>query len=326
MSAKPPKSESKFNRPHIILPQEDTTWATEQKPCVLRFWHQCWRIDPYGSRWMKLATNLSDSAFRLARRILEAARLFIFRRVSHSSDGRTSYWEVRNLHGARVKDFWQGEKSQAVSASNKRDTTSIQVDTATEKRDTVIQTHTVQAFQEPSGTPQEHITNSFEEFVMCDSDTQSTNLGVDETAHAPPKGASPTQVESVSESEESPVVTDCTSLTLVDEQESQSAPPVTENSYCGVEPIIAHSGECSASPAQLDKWSDEARAARRELRPERENKLKLASCSGDNPGFEFLAECWDDVALWNKVKQLIAQYPEWGVGYAEGRLVGRDSS
>ncbi len=43
--------------------------------------------------------------------------------------------------------------------------------------------------------------------------------------------------------------------------------------------------------------------------------------TGDNPGFEFLSECWDDVALWNRIKQLIAQYPGWGVGYAEGRLV-----
>ncbi|MDZ8069046.1 MAG: hypothetical protein RMY64_26110 [Nostoc sp. DedQUE08] len=45
---------------------------------------------------------------------------------------------------------------------------------------------------------------------------------------------------------------------------------------------------------------------RRELRPQGENKLKLASMTGDNPGFEFLSQCWDDVALWNRVKQLIA--------------------
>ncbi|MCC5640348.1 hypothetical protein LC593_31850 [Nostoc sp. CHAB 5844] len=37
-------------------------------------------------------------------------------------------------------------------------------------------------------------------------------------------------------------------------------------------------------------------------------------------------ECWDDVALWNKIKQLIAQYPEWGIAYADGRLIDGDSS
>ncbi|AUB41636.1 Methyl-accepting chemotaxis protein [Nostoc flagelliforme CCNUN1] len=95
---------SKFNHPHMIIPSEDTTWAVNQKSSVLRFWQQCWLADPYGSRWMKLVTNLSDSAFRLGRRVLESASLFIFRRLSTGSDGRTSVWEVKNLHGARVKD------------------------------------------------------------------------------------------------------------------------------------------------------------------------------------------------------------------------------
>ncbi|MBD6621105.1 hypothetical protein FNW02_36685 [Komarekiella sp. 'clone 1'] len=71
---------SKLNHPHMIIPSEDTTWVISQKPSVLRFWQQCWLADPFGSRWMKLVTNLSDSAFRLARRVLEAAGLFIFRR------------------------------------------------------------------------------------------------------------------------------------------------------------------------------------------------------------------------------------------------------
>ncbi|MEH2393862.1 MAG: hypothetical protein V7K21_20085 [Nostoc sp.] len=36
---------------------------------------------------------------------------------------------------------------------------------------------------------------------------------------------------------------------------------------------------------------NKARAARKELRKERESKLKLASMSGDNPGLDFLLEC-----------------------------------
>jgi hypothetical protein len=30
------------------------------------------------------------------------------------------------------------------------------------------------------------------------------------------------------------------------------------------------------------------------MRPERMQKLKVAGNSGQNPGFEFLQECWDD--------------------------------
>ncbi|MDZ7996068.1 MAG: hypothetical protein RM022_013045 [Nostoc sp. EfeVER01] len=160
---------SKFNHPHMIIPSEDTTWAVEQKPCVLRFWQQCWLADPFGSRWMKLMTNLSDSAFRLARRVLEAASLFVFRRISCGSDGRTSVWEVKNLHGARVKDFWQGEKNEANTASNKADNISKQAFTAINEPDTVIQNQSDQAFCEPSRTPQQHLTNSSKEFVRCDS-------------------------------------------------------------------------------------------------------------------------------------------------------------
>ncbi|MHC5897215.1 hypothetical protein [Nostoc sp.] len=200
MTTKPKQSTgSRFNRPHIIIPEEDTTWAIVQKPRVLRFWQQCWLADPYGSRWMKLVTNLSDSAFRFARRVLEAAHLFIFRRLSTGSDGRTSAWEVRNLHGARVKDFWQGEKSQAVSVSNKADTAPTKADVASNEPDVAIENHPEQGFEERSGTPQQHITNSSKEFVMCDSQEPS------ETAIAPLEGASPSSIGMEEDVEESPV-------------------------------------------------------------------------------------------------------------------------
>ncbi|MHC5823927.1 MAG: hypothetical protein ACYT04_50865, partial [Nostoc sp.] len=177
-----------FNRPHIIVPEEDTTWAIDQKPCVLKFWQQCWLADPYGSRWMKLVTNLSDSAFRFARRILEAARLFLFRRISSGSDGRTSFWEVINLHGARVKDFWHTKNNEAVSASNKADTAPNDSITVSNDLKSLSKIKSQQALQEPSGTPHEHITNSSKEFVMCDSSAPN------EAATAPLEGASPSLV------------------------------------------------------------------------------------------------------------------------------------
>jgi hypothetical protein len=272
---------SKFNRPHMIIPEEDTTWAVNQKPCVLRFWQQCWLADPYGSRWMKLVTNLSDSAFRLGRRVLEAASLFIFRRLSTGSDGRTSVWEVKNLHGARVKDFWQIEKAEnavlgspppqdarsavveqfskknkANTASNKADNISIQANTASEKASTRTQTKSEQAFHQVSGTAQEHITNSSNEFVMCVSDPLTRNLQVEETAHAPLGGASPQIIESVEELEEdSPTANDCTSLALVDAAPSQSVSLLAEKQDCGVEQKGCHEGGYSAAPVAQNEFS-----------------------------------------------------------------------
>lgn len=255
-----------FNRRHWIVPEEDTVLMSDQKPCVLKFWHQCWSADPYGSRWMKLATNLSDSAFRFARRVLEAMRLFIFRRVSSESDGRTSYWEVRNLHGARVKEFWQGEKSQVDATSNKRSTTPSHVDTTTNKPDTVVQTQPQQAFQEPSGTPQEHITNSSKELVMCVSSTSNETLQVEETAYAPLGGASPPIVEGVEEKEQDlPMATDCTTLALVDDTPSQLTPLLSENRDCSDEPKDRLEGTCSAASVVLAQseifdWLDKSDA------------------------------------------------------------------
>lgn len=107
--------------------------------------------------------------------------------------------------------------------------------------------------------------------------------------------------------------------------QNQSASLSTKNQNLGEEPTVSHKDTCSASQAEvvtnLDKWSDEAIARRRELRPVRESKLRLASLSGDNPGLEFLAECWEDVALWNKIKRLIAQYPEWGINCVQANLI-----
>ncbi|MEH1780227.1 MAG: hypothetical protein V7L26_14115 [Nostoc sp.] len=265
-----------FNRPHIIVPEEDTTWAIEQRPCVLKFWQQCWLADPYGSRWMKLTTNLSDSAFRLGRRILEATRLFLFRRISVGSDGRTSFWEVRNLHGARVKDFWRGVKNEADTASNKADIAPKKTITASNKAPILAKTQSKKAFQEPSGTPQEHITNSSKEFVMCVSSTPNEISLGEETAHTPLGGASPQPISVEETEKESPMATDCTSLTLVDDAPSQPAPKRTENQDCGVEVRDCHvraasrrEGICSAvasiaeeekelTQSEIFEWLDRA--------------------------------------------------------------------
>ncbi|MEJ6486908.1 hypothetical protein N0Y54_37580 [Nostoc punctiforme UO1] len=50
-------------------------------------------------------------------------------------------------------------------------------------------------------------------------------------------------------------------------------------------------------------------------------KLKVASISVQNPGFEFSKECWDDPALMLVIKKLLARFPQWGIVCVDGVLV-----
>ncbi|MBG1257773.1 hypothetical protein F8S20_00650 [Nostoc sp. BAE] len=57
------------------------------------------------------------------------------------------------------------------------------------------------------------------------------------------------------------------------------------------------------------------------MRPLRMQKLKVAANSGQNPGFDFLQECWsDDPALVIVIKKLLAKFPQWGVVVVDGEL------
>ncbi|GAX38891.1 hypothetical protein [Nodularia sp. NIES-3585] len=197
------------------------------------------------------------------------------------------------------------------------------------------QTQSEQAFCEPSRTPQKHLTNSSKEVVRCDSSTQHENSHYEETAIAPLGGASPHMIESVEEKkEELPMVTDCTSLALVDAVQGESAFLEGENQNSGVEPKDCHvraasrrEGTYSAAPVAQneqatligenkvsgdedkthhhhtlsaapdhndEKWSSEGIATRLKARPKRMEKLKMAGILGEKPDFEFLHECWND--------------------------------
>ncbi|MBD2535737.1 hypothetical protein H6G97_42820 [Nostoc flagelliforme FACHB-838] len=58
------------------------------------------------------------------------------------------------------------------------------------------------------------------------------------------------------------------------------------------------------------------------MQAERMQKLKVAANSGENPGFEFLQECWnDDPALQIVIKKLLAKYSQWGIAIVDGVLV-----
>ncbi|AUB42450.1 Methyl-accepting chemotaxis protein [Nostoc flagelliforme CCNUN1] len=85
-------------------------------------------------------------------------------------------------------------------------------------------------------------------------------------------------------------------------------------------------GESSAAPvSSAEKWSHEAIVARSNVRPERMQKLKVAGNSGQNPGFDFLQECWNnDPALQIVIKKLLAKFPQWKIAIVDGGLVKWD--
>ncbi|WP_292851811.1 hypothetical protein [Nostoc sp. NMS8] len=97
---------------------------------------------------------------------------------------------------------------------------------------------------------------------------------------------------------------------------------LVENSVSGVEIKAVHEGESSAPPvSQTEKWSHEAIVARSNARPVRREKLNRAANSGENPGFGFLQECWDDPALQIVLKKLLAKFGQWGIAVVDGVLV-----
>ncbi|MHC5761405.1 hypothetical protein [Nostoc sp.] len=379
------KPQSPYKRLHVIIPIEDMLWASRQKPSVTQLWQECWTADPYGSRWMPLTSALGYSTFISAKKILSESGLFIFKPDKSIQDGReTASWMVKNLHGSRMKEFWEKanlENQQPNSEKQEPNAEISEIDAGCEemgasyKASISGESQSDKEFQETSRTAQEQLTNSSKEFVSCISDTLNEILQVEETAHAPLGGASPQTVQGVSEKEEElAAVTDCTSLKLVDAAPSQPAPLLAEKQDCSVEARDCHEGICSAASVAQDeksstsaianqtqgqvehgnsasllvensvsgvgvkavdegkgsaasvpnpeKWSHEAIVTRSNVRPERMQKLKVAANSGQNPGFEFLLECWnDDPALQIVIKKLLAKFPQWGIVCVDGVLV-----
>ncbi|QFS49616.1 hypothetical protein [Nostoc sphaeroides] len=379
------KKESPYKRLHVIIPIEDMLWASQQKPSVNQLWQECWTADPYGSRWMPLSTGMGYSTFISAKKILSDSGLFIFKPDKSIQDGReTASWMVRNLHGSRMKEFWDKPNAENQESDSTKQESNAEIsdkDAGSEEMGALYeasisdQSQSEKGFQKASRTVQKHLTNSTKEFVRCVSDTLTGNSDEEETAHAPLGGASPQFVQGVSEKdEELPAVTDCTSLALVEAAQSNPASLLAENQNCGVEPKDCHEGTCSAAPVAQnefsstlaianqtpelveqsnptplmvensvsgveikadnegkgsaplvpdpEKWSHKAIVARANARPVRREKLNRAGNSGDNPGFDFLQECWnDDPALQIVIKKMLAKFPQWGIAIVDGVLV-----
>ncbi|MCC5633470.1 hypothetical protein LC613_39075 [Nostoc sphaeroides CHAB 2801] len=199
------KPQSPYKRLHVIIPIEDMLWASQQKPSVTQLWQECWTADPYGSRWMPLTSALGYSTFICAKKILSESGLFIFKPDKSIQDGReTASWMVKNLHGSRIKEFWEKantENQQPNSEKREPNAGNSEIDAGSEEMGALNQasilgqSHSEQGFQKPSRTAQKHLTNSSKEFVRCVSDTQNGILQGEETAHAPLGVASPLFVQ-----------------------------------------------------------------------------------------------------------------------------------
>ncbi len=142
----------------MIIPIEDYDFIATQKPSVRDFWMQCWRSDPYGSRWQVLNHKLSYSAFKKAKKLLSDRGLFLFKRESSIRDNReTVCWLVLNLHGSRQNDYWLGNQSkkadseEACQDSHKASQASPEALEAPHKASISIETQAQQGLQNPSG-------------------------------------------------------------------------------------------------------------------------------------------------------------------------------
>ena len=167
----------KYRNSHMIIPTDDMNWILEQKPSVTKLWKECWVVDAYGSRWMQLNTSLKHSSFNQAKKILEKQGLFVFKVDKSIRDGReTVSWLVKNLHGSRVKEYWE-TSTAADYISTPTDYISTHADYISTHTDSISsQTLTQQSFYNLSVSSQEHLSNSSKELLRCEESACKISL------------------------------------------------------------------------------------------------------------------------------------------------------
>jgi|GEM_PF-5976003 len=100
----------KYDKPHMIIPDEDMAWALNERSPVFKLWGECWRSDPYGSRLVLLHTSLEKENLKKAKKALIDADLFLFENRLNVVDGKRCYqWWVKNLHGSRTRYWIEGK-------------------------------------------------------------------------------------------------------------------------------------------------------------------------------------------------------------------------
>ncbi|MEH1788398.1 MAG: hypothetical protein V7L23_23140 [Nostoc sp.] len=270
--AKKQADTEKSIRPHCKAPIEDIDWVLGQAPSVQQLYLECIRAEQYGGAAHELKTNLTYKSFQKASAVLSAQGIFefeeLFGRLPSGRPGLIGY-RVRNLHGYYNRFYWESSTSLE---SNSREEKPVHAGEkinhaeGNQNHPEVEQIHAglemfqkngqksedLLGFQNPNNVANNYLTTYQQPTkvvgTVVGSDALARISHCGETAHAPPKGASPQPVESASEEESSPTATDCTTLALVDATQGQSALLSAENEISGVEVKDCHEGECSTAP------------------------------------------------------------------------------
>ncbi len=304
-------------RPHCKVSIEDINWVRQQPPSVQQLWLDSVAAEQFGGSAHKLDTNLTYKSLQKAGAALTAQGLFqfeeVFGRLPSGRPGLISY-RVRNLHGYYNRFYWESSTSEetnscdekAVHAGEKKNQPR-----RNEKHPKVEQIHAdlesfqkngqksedLQGFQKPNNVSNNSLTTYQQPTkvvgMVVGSDALARNPHLEETAHAPLRGASPSRIESTSELEELPVAMDCTSLTLADAVPSQSTSLrdatrtlLAENQDCGVEAIFPHEGTCSAAPIAQNEFSDKEAIANQIQGQVEQGQFALLSRENQVSGFE----------------------------------------
>ena len=165
-NAKKASHKTKKAHPFMMISEEDFKWLKGKNNQVKELFLDCWLSDPYGSRWMPLNHSLKTTSFRIARKALSEAGLFLFRRVSSIRDSREIVcWEVLNLHGSRQKEYWYDqEKTVKNPVRNATGNHGNATGKNGNARAISSKSYTESQSQKPSRSPQERLTNSSKEF------------------------------------------------------------------------------------------------------------------------------------------------------------------
>ncbi|MBE8971375.1 hypothetical protein IQ277_35860, partial [Nostocales cyanobacterium LEGE 12452] len=297
-------------RPHCKVSIEDINWVRQQSPSVQQLWFDSVAAEQFGGSAHKLDTNLTYKSFQKAGAALTAQGLFqfeeLFGRLPSGRPGLIGY-RVRNLHGYYNRFYWESSTSEETNSCDKKAIHAGEKVNAPERNKNHPKVEQIQSdlesfqkngqksedlqgFQNPNNVFNYPLTTYQQPTkvvgMVVGSDAPTENPRVEETAHAPLGGASPSRTESASELEELPTAMDCTSLVLVDAAPSQPAPLLTENQDCGIEAIFPHEETCSAAPvAQNEEYLSSAIANQTQAQVE---QGQFALLSGENQvsGFE----------------------------------------
>lgn len=328
------QSEKPAVKPHCKVSTEDINWVRQQPPCVQQLYFDCIAAEQFGGAFHKLETNLTYKSFQKASAALTAAGLFefeeLFGRLPSGRPGLIGH-RVRNLHGYYNRSYWENNSIDQIAVHTEQKTN---LAVAEQNHPQVEQIHPptetfqkngqkseeFQGFQNPNNVANYYLTTTQLPTKVVgvgdELDALFVVLGSDQAADAPLRGTSPSGDESADEEKEKVTVG------LAEGNESQMvASCSTSLDSSDNSQLLDRDNSSAPAPLLSEKWTSEAITLRMQLRPGRMDQLKRAGMFGDNPGFDYLQECWDDPALRIMVKRLITKFPQWRIACVDEELV-----